>query len=163
MLKLYTGLSKKDITQIAKDINIHRKDARKAIESLTNKYSKIKKTCGRIAIAISLILLVSAVASSLVDGKSILDLVSSYIVEGLVEAIKWSLNKIISLILKLIPAIGVVLGFIVGTAFSWGLNFLFTRSFVKKITSRFESVVNVKAYSTWEYISAFFQSIKTSK
>ena len=163
MLKLYTSLSPKDITQIARDINVRRKDARKAISSLTNKFSRVKSTCGKIAIAITIISLLVTIASSLNSGKSVLDLVSSYIVTGLVEAIKWALNKIVSLVLKAIPAVGVVLGFIAGAAFSIVLNCLFSTSFVKKVTSKFESIVSVRVYSDWEYLKAFFQSVKSSK
>ena len=162
-LKLYTSLSPKDITQIARDINAHRKDVRKSISSLTDKFSKVKSKYGKIAIAISIILFLVSIAASLTDGKTILDLVSSYIVTGLVEAIKWGLNKIVTLVLKAIPAVGVVLGFIIGTAFSIFLNILFSLQFVKKITDAFESRVNAKVYTSWEYLCAFFKSIKESK
>jgi hypothetical protein len=163
MLKLYTSLSPKDITKIARDIKVHRKDARKAITSLTKKLKRVKSSCGKIAIAISLITLLVSISSSLTSGESVLNLVSSYIVTGLVEAIQWALNKIVSLVLKAIPAAGVVLGFIVGTAFSMILNCIFSSSFIRKITSKFESAVNVKLFSDWQYLSAFFQSVKASK
>ena len=163
MLKLYTSLSPKDITQIARDINVHRKDARKAISSLTNKYTKIKSTCGKIAIAISIISLLVSISSSLTSGNGIIDLVSHCIVDGLVEAIKFLLDKIVSLVLKAMPMVGIVLGFIISAAFGIVLDLIFSTSFVKKITTKFKSMVNIKLSNELQYLRSFFKSVKSSK
>ena len=84
-------------------------------------------------------------------------------VDGLIEALKWALNKIVTLVLKAFPAIGVVMGFIIGSAFAMALDCLFSVPVVKKITSKFESLVNTKTYSAWQYLASFFQSVKSSK
>lgn len=160
-LEFYIGLSPSDISEIAKSIKRSPHRVRQALQSLTERLSKIKKRIGKIALGINIAVVASSIAGLRISGMSYADIIAKSMVVCFFELIKWLADEGVKKLMKLIPAIGWLLGYGVGKLVGVVLNRIITSKYVKSVTRKYEKRIStkLKTYKTWNYFGAFIESM----
>lgn len=157
--ELYTGLTWKDISAIAKDINRSPKRVREAIESLVKKITKGRSHIGRLALGISILSLISSLGAKIKKLGNMAKVIASCTVDALVSGVKWLLEKGAKMIIKAIPAIGAILSIFLNRAFSKLVDWFFSRSLVQRVKKKVESKIRPVSYKLIDYFTVFFKSL----
>ena len=160
ILGIKNSIRRKDISKIAKEAKRSPHRVRQCFEWLDKKVKHLKSKMGKILKALSYILFFSSIAVVLDDVKKFVNEVVTKlfnkIAEGLSALISWGLSKGIKFFSKFIPALGGVVGFLLGEVIGRALDILFEKSSTK-IAIRYSNAIDVYNFSLGDYFITFFK------
>ena len=157
-ISLYSSLSWEDVSAIAKEIKRSPHRVRQSIERLKEQLPRSKKPYAVVAKGLAIIYVMVTASYYLKNNMQVIELITEGVVEGLTELIKLLVGKLSKKIVKLIPAIGALLGFWVCKAISVALDAIFSNKFLTKVKKKYKKSVNVKTYKLADYFILYFKS-----
>ena len=129
------------------------------IRALQSDTKKVSKRLGWIGHAITFFTIVVGFAVSYKTGGNIDHSIIEMAIEAFIAIVEWGAGEFFSLIAKLMPYVGFLLGLIAGWLVSYFLGKYFNKSRVKRIKSKFSSLVRNSRVSLVNWIKNAVKSL----
>ena len=159
LLSLYTGLSPKDVSSIAKDIGRSPHRVRQAIESIVKKLGKVKNYVGKFALGVSILAMIALIGEKITRLGNIAKTIAECVVEALTSCLKWLLSKGLKALSSLVPMIGSIIGFFASSIVSFLFNKIFTNKKVENLKQKITNRIELATYDLADYFKVFLKNL----
>ncbi len=159
LLSVYTSLSWKDVSSIAKDIGRSPHRVRQAIASIVEKLTKVKSYVGKFALGIAILCMIVSLGEKIVRLGNIAKIIAECTVEAMTSFLQWLLSKGLKALLSLIPAVGSILAFFSKSIVSLVFKVVLTAAKIKTLKKNITSTIEIATYGLADYFVVFFKNL----
>lgn len=148
-----------NVSAIAKEIGRSPLKVKQSLTSLIDKLTKLKNRLGKIATGITILSTIAMLGEKLVRLGNITAVMAECIMETMISAFEEVLTSSLKDLLRLIPAVGIILGLFAGSIVSAILDAVLKPARLQNVRQKIQSAIEVTAYSLKDYFIVFFKNI----